>query len=65
MRWPHAAAVPSALHNNCSGKHAGFVCLGCLLADDRDRRGFLAGYVRPEHPVMREVSAAVAVGHGL
>jgi L-asparaginase II len=20
---------PSALHNNCSGKHAGFVCLGC------------------------------------
>jgi hypothetical protein len=23
---------PSALHNNCSGKHSGFVCLGCLMA---------------------------------
>ena len=23
---------PCQLHNNCSGKHAGFVCLGCLLA---------------------------------
>ena len=55
-----AGAVPSALHNNCSGKHAGFVCLGCVLAGDRDRRSFLAGYVQPEHAVMREVSAAVA-----
>ena len=32
--------VPSALHNNCSGKHAGFVCLGCLMAQDGDRRDF-------------------------
>ena len=44
--------VPSALHNNCSGKHAGFVCLGCLMAQDGDRRDFLRGYVRPDHPVM-------------
>jgi hypothetical protein len=28
-----AGAQPTALNNNCSGKHAGFVCLGCLLAD--------------------------------
>ena len=27
-----AGQVPTALHNNCSGKHAGFVCLGCQLA---------------------------------
>jgi L-asparaginase II len=53
-------ALPSALHNNCSGKHAGFICLGCHLAgDDDDRRTFLAGYGRPEHPVMREVGAAI------
>jgi L-asparaginase II len=39
---------PSALHNNCSGKHAGFVCLGCHMAARRpDRRGFLRGYVSP------------------
>ena len=55
-----AGAAPSALHNNCSGKHAGFVCLGCVLAGEKDRLGFLAGYVRPEHAVMREVNAAVA-----
>jgi len=52
---------PGALHNNCSGKHAGFVCLGCLMAQasGRDPRAFLAGYVQPEHPLMREVSAAI------
>jgi hypothetical protein len=46
--------TPSALHNNCSGKHSGFVCLGCQLNGGRaDLRGFLSGYVKPEHPVMR------------
>jgi L-asparaginase II len=59
-----ASAAPSALHNNCSGKHAGFVCLGCLLADRQDRRSFLAGYVQPEHPVMREVGAAIQAATG-
>ncbi|HEU4459220.1 MAG TPA: asparaginase [Methylibium sp.] len=48
---------PGALHNNCSGKHAGFVCLGGLLGD-ADRR-WLAGYVRHEHPLMREVTHAL------
>jgi L-asparaginase II len=57
-------AAPSALHNNCSGKHAGFVCLGCLLAEEQDRRAFLAGYVQPEHSVMREVTAAVQAATG-
>jgi L-asparaginase II len=56
--------VPSALHNNCSGKHAGFVCLGCLMAQDGDRRDFLRGYVRPDHPVMREVTAALQAATG-
>ena len=56
--------VPSALHNNCSGKHAGFVCLGCLMAEGRDRRDFLRGYVKPGHPVMREVTAALQAATG-
>lgn len=55
---------PSALHNNCSGKHSGFVCLGCHLAGGAERRGFLAGYVKPGHPVMREVSAAIQAATG-
>jgi L-asparaginase II len=45
--------MPSALHNNCSGKHAGFVCTACATDEDP------AGYVRDNHPVMREVTAAV------
>jgi L-asparaginase II len=45
--------TPSALHNNCSGKHAGFICTACALGEDP------AGYVQPNHPVMREVTAAV------
>ena len=68
--WPYNEAAsrelarrdeaPSALHNNCSGKHSGFVCLGCRLNGGRgDLRGFLSGYVRPEHPMMREVSATL------
>lgn len=74
VHWPkheatsHAMAAagepPSALHNNCSGKHAGFVCLGCELAGTRDRRGFLAGYVQPDHELMREVTASVQASTG-
>jgi L-asparaginase II len=49
-----AGQEPSALHNNCSGKHSGFVCLACASGDDPK------GYVRPEHPTMRAVTAALA-----
>ena len=54
-----SGAQPTALNNNCSGKHAGFVCLGCMLAEGRDVPGFLRGYVQPDHPVMREVTSAL------
>ena len=57
-------AQPSALHNNCSGKHAGFVCLGCRLAGGREVADFVRGYVSPEHPVMREVTAALQAATG-
>lgn len=59
-----AGHTPTALHNNCSGKHAGFVCLGCLLAGDEEKRAFLSGYVKPEHPVMREVGDAIEAATG-
>ena len=45
--------TPGALHNNCSGKHAGFVCLAC--ASDMDP----AGYIQPDHFVQRETKAAI------
>ncbi len=87
VHWPYFDAAtkalaqrgeaPSALHNNCSGKHAGFVCLGCVMAGDAGdggaagdggigshARAFLYGYVQPDHRVMREVSAAVQAATG-
>ena len=45
---------PTPLHNNCSGKHAGFVCLACDQGHDP------AGYVSPDHPTMRLVTAALS-----
>ncbi|MFZ5549877.1 MAG: asparaginase [Pseudomonadota bacterium] len=58
---------PGALHNNCSGKHSGFVCLGCLMAGaaGREPAEFVQGYVKPQHPVMREVSAALQAATGV
>jgi L-asparaginase II len=60
--WPlsqsaaHALArigVANALHNNCSGKHAGFLCAACAMAVPHEN------YFEPEHPVQREVCAAI------
>ncbi len=58
--WPmhqpsaHALAclgAPSAVHNNCSGKHAGFVCAACAMGVEH------GGYLDAAHPVQREVKA--------
>jgi L-asparaginase II len=62
-----AGAEPNALNNNCSGKHAGFVCLGCVLATEAgepDRRAFVSGYLQAQHPVMREVTASLQAATG-
>jgi L-asparaginase II len=48
-----AGGVASALHNNCSGKHAGFLCAACAMGAAPD------GYVEPAHPVQREVKAVL------
>ncbi|WP_112663144.1 asparaginase [Microvirga flavescens] len=44
---------PSALHNNCSGKHAGFICLACGLGEDPK------GYVNADHRVQQMVRASL------
>ncbi|WP_331373666.1 asparaginase [Sinorhizobium chiapasense] len=41
--------TPSALHNNCSGKHAGFVCACCHSGTE------VRGYVGYDHPIQREI----------
>jgi L-asparaginase II len=44
-----AGAEPSRLHNNCSGKHAGFLTLARHLGAPTE------DYVRADHPVQRHV----------
>ncbi|MGH6768846.1 MAG: asparaginase [Xanthobacteraceae bacterium] len=44
---------PSAVHNNCSGKHAGFLCLACALGANPH------GYIEPAHAVQREVKSTI------
>jgi L-asparaginase II len=48
-----SGGVATALHNNCSGKHAGFLCVACAIGAEP------AGYWRPEHPVQRMVRATL------
>ena len=59
--------VATPLHNNCSGKHSGFVCVACLMARSAgaEPAEFARGYVAAEHPVMREVSAALSATTGV
>ena len=37
----------NAIHNNCSGKHAGMLCMAKHLSGDTK------GYIRPDHPVQK------------
>jgi len=48
-----AGRAPSALHNNCSGKHAGFLCVARQLGVDH------RGYVSAAHAVQRSVKATI------
>lgn len=48
-----AGREPTAIHNNCSGKHAGFLAL-C-----RHRGWPLDNYTDPEHPLQRAIRALV------
>lgn len=48
-----SGAAPSALHNNCSGKHAGF------LTTARHMGEAPAGYVHSDHPVQQRVAEAI------
>lgn len=50
-RLIRADAQPCQLHNNCSGKHAGFLTLNRHL-------GGGAEYVEPDHPVQQAIKAA-------
>jgi L-asparaginase II len=44
---------PTALHNNCSGKHAGFICT-CVHSGYDPK-----GYVEYDHPLQRDIRATM------
>ncbi|MEJ5116737.1 asparaginase [Gluconobacter cerinus] len=48
----HQSACP--LHNNCSGKHAGLICLACDQGVDP------VGYIDPAHEIQRRVTDVLA-----
>lgn len=48
-----ADEMPCPIHNNCSGKHAGFLGLAKVMGVPTK------GYVLPDHPVQLEIKAAV------
>lgn len=54
-----ASQLPSALHNNCSGKHAGFLSAARHLGEPT------RGYIDADHPVQRRVEAVLAAMTGL
>lgn len=53
-RQPNAADSFSQLHNNCSGKHAGFLAY-CMQHGEP-----LASYIEPGHPLQRAIRQCVA-----
>ena len=49
-----AGLAPRQLHNNCSGKHTGFLCQA------RHIRATTEGYIDPSHPVQQRVAEVTA-----
>ena len=58
-RMQRANLFPSALHNNCSGKHAGMLTLARLLDAP------LEGYLDPQHPAQQAIREALGEILGL
>jgi L-asparaginase II len=54
-----AGRTPSTLHNNCSGKHTGFLATAAHLGEPT------RGYIAYDHPVQQRVGRAVAELSGL
>lgn len=53
IQQARAMDKPTALHNNCSGKHSGFICACCHNGIETK------GYVNYEHPLQREIRSTM------
>ncbi|MBI1221768.1 MAG: asparaginase [Bacteroidetes bacterium] len=52
-----AGKKPEAIHNNCSGKHAGFLAYSVYLGYATDN------YIDPNHPVQKEIRSLTSAFH--
>jgi L-asparaginase II len=69
--WPSSSSAtrlmaergekPSALHNNCSGKHAGFICAAC--ASDVDPQGYVGRHHAAQVMVREAMEALTGARH--
>ncbi|MEE2980574.1 MAG: asparaginase [Pseudomonadota bacterium] len=56
LRHDHAV---TQIHNNCSGKHMGFLTTACHAGEPTK------GYIHPDHPVQQRISAVIAALSGV
>jgi len=49
-----SGSKPTKLHNNCSGKHAGFLATAVHMGEDP------AGYIQPDHPVQVRITETIS-----
>ncbi len=49
IQQARAMEKPTPILNNCSGKHAGFICTCCHTGEET------SGYIAYEHPIQREI----------
>jgi L-asparaginase II len=54
-----AGGKPGRLHDNCSGKHAGMLCLACQLGEPP------SGYETYDHPVQARIRSVIAEFTGI
>ena len=54
-----AGTTPGALHNNCSGKHAGFLTTALHMGEPTK------GYTEPDHPVQQRLGAILTAMSGV
>ncbi|WP_054308893.1 asparaginase [Mesorhizobium sp. 1M-11] len=61
VQLARAGGEPNPLHNNCSGKHAGFICTCCHSSIDH--RGYVAANHRMQEMIREAMEAVTGAAH--
>lgn len=63
IQLARAGGEPNPLHNNCSGKHAGFICTCCHSGIDQ--RGYVAPGHRMQEMIKEAMEAVTGAAHSV